>query len=134
MKVVMVFGTFDGLHDGHRFFLREARRQGSVLIVVVAQDAVAKNLKRRLPMHSLSERLEALQKSGLANQTIAGDTKLGKWSAISTFQPNVVAVGYDQNHLEGALREFIAKENLSVALVKISAYGGDRLHSRFLRK
>lgn len=35
---VMVFGVFDGLHPGHRAFLRQARKKGDKLIVVVARD------------------------------------------------------------------------------------------------
>ena len=46
-KKVMVFGTFDGIHDGHRHFLREAKKQGEELIVAVSKDEVVQKLKNR---------------------------------------------------------------------------------------
>jgi len=38
-KRVMVFGVFDGLHEGHKSFLRQARKYGGELRAVVAQAA-----------------------------------------------------------------------------------------------
>jgi FAD synthetase len=35
---VMIFGTFDLLHEGHQFFIREAKKVGGQLIIVLAHD------------------------------------------------------------------------------------------------
>jgi len=42
----MVFGVFDGLHEGHLFFLDEAQKYGDNLIIVVASDINVKNIKK----------------------------------------------------------------------------------------
>ena len=39
MKKVLVFGTFDGLHEGHKDFLRQAKQYGDHLTVVVGRDS-----------------------------------------------------------------------------------------------
>jgi cytidyltransferase-like protein len=45
ITTVMVFGTFDGIHDGHRYFLNEAKKFGDKLVVAVAKDTTVKTLK-----------------------------------------------------------------------------------------
>ncbi|HCB35593.1 MAG TPA: hypothetical protein DEP25_03050 [Candidatus Taylorbacteria bacterium] len=132
-SVVLVFGVFDGLHNGHRFLLGEARKLGNRLIAAVAQDSVVAQIKRRPPVHSLAERIKMLEESRLVDHAVPGDTTLGSWSAVMKWKPNIVALGYDQTELEKELRTFIKKENLPLAIVKIEAHEGNRLHSRFLR-
>ena len=130
---VLVFGTFDGLHEGHLFLLREAKKLGDRLIVSVAQDSTALRFKKQKPRHPLSERTRALNASGIVDEVVAGDTELGNWSAIKQHKPDIIALGYDQSKLEEKLREFIAREHLPIAIQKIPPLNGDRLHSRFLR-
>jgi cytidyltransferase-like protein len=62
IKKVLVFGTFDGIHDSHRYFLREAKKHGDKLAAVISQDATVQNLKGRLPENPLPRRLEELVK------------------------------------------------------------------------
>lgn len=133
-KTVLVFGTFDGLHDGHRFFLREARKLGNKLIASVATDEVVRQIKEHAPAHHLEERLQALEASGLVHLAVVGDKILGNWGAIRAWKPDIVAIGYDQAKLAEKLGELITKEKLPITLVKIIAHDPDRLHSRLLRK
>jgi len=133
-KTVLAFGAFDGLHNGHRFFLKEARRQGDTLIVSVATDETVATLKHHAPKHHLEERLQALEASGLTDRAVAGDKVLGNWSAVRVWKPDIVAVGYDQARLAEKLLEFIHKENLQVKIVTIAAHEPDRLHSRLLQE
>ena len=39
-KTIAIFGVFDGIHDGHLFFIREAKKQGNRLVAIVARDEV----------------------------------------------------------------------------------------------
>ncbi len=133
-KTVLVFGTFDGLHDGHRFFLEQARKLGGRLIASVAQDEIVAQIKKHPPTHPLEERLKMLEASGLVNRAVVGDKELGNWSAVRQWKPDIVAIGHDQTRLEETLRAYIQKENITLTIVKIEAKEPDRLHSRFLRK
>mgnify|MGYP001589199552 FL=1 len=133
-QTVLVLGTFDGLHDGHRFFLREAKKLGNKLIASVTTDEVIQRIKNHTPTYHLEERLRALEASGLVHLAVAGDKVLGNWSALRQWKPDIVAIGYDQAKLEEKLDKLIAKEHLPITLVKISAHDPDRLHSRLLRK
>ena len=45
MVKVMATGTFDLLHMGHIYFLKEAKKLGDTLCVVVATDVTVRKLK-----------------------------------------------------------------------------------------
>ena len=131
---MLVFGTFDRLHEGHLFLLHEAKKLGYRLVVSVAQDSVVERFKKQKPAHPLEKRMEMLRESGLVDETVAGDTELGNWTAIREHRPDTIAIGYDQDAFEKRLREFIKQEKLAIKLVRIGAHEPERLHSRLLRK
>ena len=54
MTKVMVFGTFDYLHEGHKDFFRQAKQYGDELVVVVARDETVKQIKGKLQAFSLA--------------------------------------------------------------------------------
>jgi len=92
----MVFGVFDGLHEGHRFFLNSASEQCKTLIVVVARDDASFALKGRKPKHSFEERIRALRSLHSSWIVVVGDSMQGEWSALKTYTPDMVFLGHDQ--------------------------------------
>ncbi|TSD01807.1 MAG: FAD synthetase [Parcubacteria group bacterium Athens0714_25] len=108
-KKVMVFGTFDIFHPGHRSFLRQARKFGDYLIVVVARDKTVKVFKKQDTKNKEQARMRMIQKSALADEVVLGG--LGdKYAIIKKHKPDVICLGYDQKffieELEEKLREF----------------------------
>ncbi|MES2014754.1 MAG: adenylyltransferase/cytidyltransferase family protein [Patescibacteria group bacterium] len=95
-KVGMVFGVFDGLHQGHRYFLQSAAEQCEQLIVVVAHDETVRELKNRAPKFSLEERMTALRAFPLDMIVVAGDTVQGEWGVLKKYTPSMVFLGHDQ--------------------------------------
>lgn len=60
-KVVLVGGCFDILHIGHITFLKNAKKQGDVLIVMVEHDKTVQKLKgENRPVNSQEDRIEVL--------------------------------------------------------------------------
>lgn len=104
-KLGMVFGVFDGLHEGHQFFLNSASEQCETLIVVVAQDDTSFALKGRKPKHSFEERMRALRSLNSSWIVVAGDSIQGEWSALKTYTPDMVFLGHDQGAIADALEE-----------------------------
>jgi len=93
---VMVFGVFDLIHEGHRHFLREAKKFGRQLIAVAASDASVIKLKGFIPVHPLSDRVNNLEAEMLADKILKGDDDLGSWRILKNHTPDVIALGYDQ--------------------------------------
>lgn len=104
----MVFGTFDGIHEGHRAFLKAARQEGDYLIAVIPQDHVVEALKGRKPRYPVRERLRTLEMEDAVDQVVMGDGEPGAWEVVRTYRPDVIAVGYDQKALEKSLRDYFA--------------------------
>ena len=55
---VVVFGIFDGVHEGHRDFFQQAREYGDALMVILGRDSSARSLKSRAPRYSEEERIK----------------------------------------------------------------------------
>ncbi len=131
---VMVFGTFDGLHDGHRYFLRSAKSQGDRLIVLVSRDNIVKKLKGSLPRQPLPERVDALHGENIADVIAPGDREIKNWASLKKFRPDIICAGYDQYQLLEALQKEIPKLDWPIKLMMGSGYRTDELHSSILRR
>jgi FAD synthetase len=91
---VLVFGTFDRLHPGHEFVLREAAKRGDVF-VVIARDANVERIKGKRPAESEDHRKDAVE-SFLPHATvILGDAK-DFLKPVHQVKPDLILFGYDQ--------------------------------------
>ena len=134
MKNVLVFGVFDVLHDGHRNFLRQACKvqihaDRVWLIACVTRDEMVEALKGHKPKQDLDFRIQALRESGLVDEAVEGDQRLGSWEVVGKYKPDVIALGYDQEDLKTALLQFIRKYDLDIEVRTMEAYRPDELHS-----
>ena len=130
----MVFGVFDGLHEGHREFLHHAKREGDYLIAVVTPDHVVHELKGHLPDAHLGDRMERLLGEGLADRVTEGDPEIRTWHVVRRHKPDIIALGYDQNELLHELEEFIGALGLPVEVRVMPAHKPTMHHSSLLRK
>lgn len=107
MKKVMVFGSFDPLHDGHRSLFAQAKAKGNYLIVVVARDQSIKKIKGTRPAQSETERLKIV-----AEEKVVDEVALGylydHFKIIKKYQPEIICLGYDQKMDLEFLRERLA--------------------------
>ncbi|MDO8505059.1 MAG: adenylyltransferase/cytidyltransferase family protein [bacterium] len=95
MQMVVVFGVFDLLHLGHLYFLKEARKYGDHLTVVVTRDARVIHEKKHKSLFSERERLEMVAALKAVDRAVLGD-RVGEWRVLKKLQPDTVCVGYDQ--------------------------------------
>ena len=129
MKKVMVFGTFDGAHEGHRAFLKEARGFGDYLMAVVSQDHIVEHLKGRLPKLNLAARFSALEKEDNVDEVVAGDAHLSAWEIVKKLKPDIIAVGYDQSALKSDLKNNLDKIGYAPEIKVMNSYKPDIYHS-----
>ena len=109
MKKVIAFGTFDIFHKGHESFLKQARKYGDFLCVVVARDGTVQKIKKKRAKNNEKTRLTEVKVSGLADKVILGNLR-DKYVVIKKYKPDVICLGYDQNffidELENKLKSF----------------------------
>ncbi len=128
MVRVMAFGTFDGLHPGHRHYLREAKRQGDELVVVVARDATVKRVKGRLPLQDETTRLARVSQLPEVSRAVLGRRR-DPAGIIAEYQPRIVCLGYDQQ----AFTQGLAQRYPGVKIIRISAFHPERFKSSLQR-
>ena len=131
-KKVLVFGTFDGIHDGHRFFLNEAQQLGDTLIICVAQDSSVREHKDKSPHRSHEVRMRELREAFPHTTVVLGDTTSHSWHILDTMQPDIIALGYDQKELLAALEEKYVNDAHKPLIVVLPDHFGDTLHSSLL--
>ncbi len=131
-NVVFCFGVFDGLHEGHIHMLQEARKYGDYLVVAVTQDQVVEQLKQRKTRNNLDGRIAALKDLAIADEVVAGDPVIKSWQVLQSYQPQVIALGYDQSRLKEALEEAKSQFSFPTRVVVLSSHRPDELHSSLL--
>jgi FAD synthetase len=118
-KRVLVFGTFDGLHPGHIFFLRSAKSRGDILVVGVAQDEHVKLLKNKRVCQTLQSRIDALKKRSFVDEVHPCDVELGSFDILNRAKPDLIVIGHDQYELEQALMRWMSENDAYIPMLRI---------------
>ena len=119
----MATGVFDLLHPGHLYFLREARKLGDELWVVVARDSTARRFKHEpiLPEASRVTLVEGLKPVDRAVLGHEGNI----YEILDEIRPDVIALGFDQVHDEKRILEECEKRGLDTEVVRLPKFEGD---------
>ena len=133
-KVVKVLasGVFDLVHYGHVRFIEEAKKIGgknSRLIVIVARDRTVQRLKGRKPIIPEDQRRAVIESLKPVDEAILGYEDLSFEDTILKVNPNIIAMGHDQQALEKQIRNFITQHNLNIRVVRIGKFGREDLDS-----
>ncbi len=133
MKTVMVFGTFDGLHPGHEYFLSEAKKKGDWLVVVVARDQTVKKVKGHLPKHNEVKRKSEIDQTELPDQVVLG-SKSNPYTIFNSIKPDIICLGYDQKAFVDGLPAALAQRGIDADIIRLEAYRPDEYKSSNINK
>ena len=135
MKKILVFGTFDGLHEGHRNFFTQAKACGDFLVVVVGRDSTVLKTKGRVPKFGENERLKAVKDCGLVDEARLGNENVSPYVVVKEVNPDIICLGYDQTHftekLAGALKEMGLGH---IEIKRLEAFEPEKYKSSILNK
>lgn len=118
---VLVTGTFDRLHAGHRDFFRQAAQLGAVY-AIVARDQNVHRLKQHLPKES--ERTRLAKVSHVPEVTQA---KLGHptdfFALIGKIKPAILALGFDQKRISLVkIKQELRQRKIKLTIKRLKAY------------
>ena len=117
MVRVLATGVFDILHTGHLHFFNEARKLGDELYVVVATDKRVRELKHE-PVTPQEMRVELVNALRPVTKAVLG--KEGDMFAIvEELRPDVIALGYDQDHDEEVIKMKLKERGLEVRVERL---------------
>lgn len=130
----MVFGTFDGLHEGHLNFFRQAREFGDYLIAVAGREKNIEKLKGKKPIRSEKERVGDLEKCELVDEARLGYEN-EPYKIVEELRPNVICLGYDQKHFAENLKSELEKMGLSnIKIYRLKPFEPEKYHSSIINK
>lgn len=146
MKKVITYGTYDLLHQGHINLLRRAKELGDYLIVGVTSDSFDKGRGKLNVRNNLLERVEAVRKTGFADEIIVEDYVGQKIDDIQKYDVDIFAIGSDWEGVFDYLNEYCKVIYLprtqgvsstmlreeSQAIFKIGIVGSGRIAKRFV--
>jgi FAD synthetase len=122
MVKVMATGTFDILHLGHIYFLKEAKKLGDTLIVVVATDSTVRKLKHE-PVNPEQIRLDLIKELKIVDQAYLGHEK-DIYEILKEIKPDIITIGYDQIHNEKTIEKELKKRNINAKVIRLQEYKG----------
>ena len=120
MVKIMATGTFDILHMGHIYFLKEAKKLGDELIVIVACDSTVRKMKHE-PVTPENMRLKIIKELKIVDDAYLGQ-KDDIYKIVEEIKPDIIALGYDQIHDEKIIRQNLKKRNINAKIVRLSKY------------
>ncbi len=135
MKKILVFGTFDGLHEGHLNFFMQALEYGDYLVVVVGRDENVHKVKNKYPKYNENERLKVIQECKLVNEARLGNPGNDPYKVIKEVMPDVICLGYDQTHFTDKLAQKLKDMGMeNVKVERMKPHQPDKFHSSILNK
>lgn len=146
MKKVITYGTYDLLHEGHINLLRRAKELGDYLIVGVTSDSFDKGRGKLNVRNNVLERVEAVRKTGYADEIVIEDYFGQKIDDIQRYDVDIFAIGSDWEGKFDYLNEYCQvvylprTEGISSTMLReqsqnvfrIGVIGSGRIAKRFI--
>jgi FAD synthetase len=133
IKVVFIGGGFEIIHYGHVYTIEKAKALGDALVVSVARDSTIRRRKKRDPIVGENDRvklLSALRSVDAAILGVEGDIYI----TLQRVSPDIVALGYDQYHLEDEIRMESKRRGMKVRVVRLDSPYPEIKTSRLLNE
>jgi len=122
MVKVMATGTFDLLHLGHIYYLKEAKKLGDKLAVVVATDTTVRKLKHE-PVNPEEIRLNLIKELKIVDEAYLGHED-DMYEIVEEIKPDIIALGFDQLHDEKKIESDLKKRKVKAKIVRLKEYNG----------
>ncbi len=131
---IIAFGTFDYFHPGHTSFLKQAKKLGDYLLVVVARDDNVSKIKGQNPHNNETKRAAEVRKVKIADKVILGSKTNNYFQTLRTYKIDTIALGYDQKPTINSLKKALKRHALSkLAIVRMRPYNPGKYKSSLIK-
>ena len=126
MTTVVATGVFSIIHPGHILYLKEAKKLGDELVVIVARDSTVKKRKNRIIPEK--QRLEVVKALRMVDRAILGD-EFDIFKPIEEIKPDIIALGKDQYFNQTDIERELKGRGLNIRVVRIQKQWASELNS-----
>ncbi|MBI2050940.1 MAG: tRNA pseudouridine(55) synthase TruB [Parcubacteria group bacterium] len=136
LKTILVSGTFDGVHPGHKNYFQQARALGHRLICIVGRDVVVARIKGKRPRRSEKKRVQLIKQCQEIDRVFLGidGDPAEVYDFVASLKPDIIALGYDQTSYTKGLKEALQKRGLSVRVKRLKPFEPHRFKSAIIDK
>ena len=126
MTRVMAVGGFDLLHAGHLHYMEQAKSLGDYLVVVVAHDDTVRKRKHE-PVTGQDLRRRMVEGLKPVNEAVIGNPpEVPIFDILPKVNPDIIALGYDQEHAEERIRMSLEERGLGhIKVVRVEGLTED---------
>ncbi len=126
MTRVMAVGVFDLLHAGHLHYMEQAKSLGDHLVVVVAHDDTVRKRKHE-PVTGQDLRRRMVEGLKPVNEAVIGNPPdVPIFDILPKVNPDIIALGYDQEHAEERIRMSLEERGLGhIKVVRVEGLTED---------
>ena len=126
MTRVMAVGVFDLLHAGHLHYMEQAKSLGDYLVVVVAHDDTVRKRKHE-PVTGQDLRRRMVEGLKPVNEAVIGNPpEVPIFDILPEVNPDIIALGYDQEHAEERIRMSLEERGLGhIKVVRVEGLTED---------
>ncbi len=128
---VVIFGSFDIIHPGHIFLIKQAAALGTVT-VVVARDKTIEKMKNKKPFFTENQRVKQLQIYPEIKQVLLGNLN-NPYKILTTIKPDVILLGHDQKIFIDQLPVELKKVNLHPTILRAKPWQAEFFKSSKIR-
>ena len=114
----MASGVFDIIHLGHLHYLKESKKLGDELIVVVATDKTVREFKHE-PITPEKIRVDLVNELKPVDKAILG-YEGDIYTIVEEIKPDIITLGYDQQFKVEEIKTELKKRGLNVKITHIS--------------
>ena len=118
--MVFIGGGFEVIHYGHAYTIDKAKSLGDVLVVSVARDSTIRRRKKREPLVNERDRVKLLSSLKMVDAAILG-VRGDIYVTLQKVAPDIVALGYDQYHMEKEVLKEAHNRGLKVKVVRLDS-------------
>ena len=126
MTRVLAVGVFDLLHAGHLHYMEQAKSLGDYLVVVVAHDDTVRKRKHE-PVTGQDLRRRMVEGLKPVNEAVIGNPpEVPIFDILPKVNPDIIALGCDQEHAEERIRMSLEERGLGhIKVVRVEGLTED---------
>lgn len=130
-NTVITFGTFDIIHPGHEYYLKEAKKYGDILITIISKDINVEKIKWKLPKNNENIRKKLVENLNISDEVILWNVD-NPLFFLDKYSPFIICLWYDQKWFVWVLEKYLADNSININVLRIWSLEPDQYKSSLM--